>query len=279
MSTSPTPDDLRAVAKFGLSDDQLAALGELQSVHRTGSKALAINIWVPVGFATVIAGVYLSIMLSGWRAAVANPSGSLIGAAVVGLILAAFLIPAGLAARKLRWRLHLFENGFVFDRGTVHVLRWAEVETLVAGGVNENAHLKFDLTDGRHVKLDNSFKDFPAISGAIRESVAEHVLARLDAALARGEQVAFKKMKVSSAGIEQEGKPTLTWKDVKKVSVEWRGNANVIYVAVVIWQRANNELGLSEWAEKQVGQFPNYDAFLALAERYTQVEFDENVLR
>ena len=74
-------------------------------------------------------------------------------------------------ARKLWWRLGLYENGFVLVRGRKHVVRWDDVRSVFAGGLNIDQEVEFILNDGKRLKVDNSFKYFDGFSEAARAGV------------------------------------------------------------------------------------------------------------
>ena len=229
-------------------------------------------------FTAFFGGILLFLLVRDWQQIAANP-GNAGGLIALAVLLVLFLLPfVGLVfgLRALAHRLYLFENGVVLDRGRKRVVLWADVDHVIAGGLNNHSILQVMLADKTKLTIDNTFRDYRAISGAIRTAVTGHIVTRIDAAFARGEAVPFRKMLVSKSGLEQEGEPPLPWSDVKKMTIEWRGRGDVAYTALVIRWPADDGT-LAEWAEKQIGRFPNFDAFLAVAERYTTIELGEGV--
>ena len=275
----PSAEEEKDVRKLGLSEDRLAALGPLVAVHRTGSGFhKGVFIAIPAVFTAFFGGILLFLLVRDWQQIAANP-GNAGGLIALAVLLVLFLLPfVGLVfgLRALAHRLYLFENGVVLDRGRKRVVLWADVDHVIAGGLNNHSILQVMLADKTKLTIDNTFRDYRAISGAIRTAVTGHIVTRIDAAFARGEAVPFRKMLVSKSGLEQEGEPPLPWSDVKKMTIEWRGRGDVAYTALVIRWPADDGT-LAEWAEKQIGRFPNFDAFLAVAERYTTIELGEGV--
>src|SRR5262249_33778508 len=210
--------------ELSLSAGDRNALGPLQSEHANASRTHKINIAIASVFTILLGGAALFL---GLKALVGPPGRGIEGAA---LLFAFFAILPGLGVfflvRKLSWRLIVFKNGFVFVRGKERVVLWNDVKSLFVGGLNIDQHLEFLLEDGRRLKVDNSFKDFPAFAQAARTNVAQRALARADAALAAGQGVSFGKLKMTKSGLEHEGQQTLAWPQVESIAIERRVSGN-----------------------------------------------------
>src|SRR5205809_228771 len=108
-------DDLR------LSASDLSALGKFRSTHVAGSLMHKVNIAIASSF-TVLLLVAAVFALKFW---LENPGKGLWPVPMIFGGLA--LLPAVgliLLVRKLRWRLFLFDNGFVFSRSRDWVVLW-----------------------------------------------------------------------------------------------------------------------------------------------------------
>jgi hypothetical protein len=87
--------------------------------------------------------------------------------------------------------------------------------------------------------------------------------------LSKGEAVSFGKMALSQEGLRNEGK-RLGWPDVEGLGIEWRRSGNVVYTALVVFQKTSH--GKVEWCSRRLDAFPNFKAFLQLTGRFTTIE-------
>jgi hypothetical protein len=180
--------------------------------------------------------------------------------------------------RKLWWRLYLFENGFVFARGSNRIVLWEDVQSFyeqqdVVAGIRADRWLRFLFVDGRRLTIDSAYKDFAAFAGAVREGVTRSVLQRAAVVLPRGEAVAFGKLLLSQAGLEKPG-DSLSWNEVHSVAIEPRISGHVHAHAVVVYKRgvpAGGGKEKVEWYAKLIPNFGNVDAFYRLAGQFTRV--------
>jgi hypothetical protein len=267
--TNTEPDDLT------LSDSDRAALGAFRSFHPAASGMHKVNL--------AIASVFTALPLAGalWVliSALNNPGKGLeIVALIFGVI--ALLPGAGVVylLLKLRWRLYLFENGFVFVRGSPRVVLWDSVQSFyeqqdVVAGMRADRWLRFLFHDGRRLTVDSSYKDFAAFTEAVRKGVTNAVLRRAAEELPAGRSIAFGKLKLSQAGLEKEG-DAIPWSEVDGITFEARVDGQVHAQAVIIYKRGLQTGGLKErtqWYMKMVPRFGNVDAFLHLASQFTRV--------
>jgi hypothetical protein len=190
----------------------------------------------------------------------------------VGLFGALTLLP-GIALffliRRLRWRLFLFDNGFVLVKGGERVVLWTDVKSFFRGGTRLEPKLWLTLEDGGRITLDSAFQGFSTFSATAEESVTRLALANGAAALSRGQAVSFGRMTLSQEGLENEGKP-LAWPDVDRLAIEWRRSGNVVYTALVVFKKTSR--GKVEWYARRLDAFPNFKAFVQLAGRFTTIE-------
>jgi hypothetical protein len=190
----------------------------------------------------------------------------------VGLFLALAILPAialFLLIRRLRWRLFLFDKGFVLVQRDERVVLWTDVQSLFRGGTPLEPKVWLTLEDGRRITLDNAFQGFATFSGTAEENVTRLVLQQGADALSKGEAVTFGKMTLSHEGLDDAGK-ALPWPDVDRLAIEWRRSGNVVYTALVVYKKTSS--GKAEWCAKRLDAFPNFNAFVQLAGRFTTIE-------
>lgn len=255
-----------------LKDRDAEALGELLSAHPAASGMHKVNIAIASVF-TFLPGaaalLFLFMHLTG------DPKSQMwIGAAAFGAI--ALLPGIGLLflLRKLRWKLFLYQNGFVFARGRNKVVPWGAVKSMfeeqdVVAGIRADARLKFTFPDGGWLIIDSAYKRFAEFSAAVRAGVTRAVVARASAALKKGEAFAFGKLKITRTGLAH-GDDELTWAEVGEVAIEDYGGG----YAIRIYAKGKSPLakGRGEpWFSRAVTEFPNYPAFLELAGKVTRV--------
>jgi hypothetical protein len=252
---------------LSLSASDRLALGRWRSCHPTGSRMHKIGIGIAAVFTLVLGGAAVAALV----ALLTGPPGNGWGIGV-GLFGALALLP-GIALffliRRLRWRVFLFDKGFVLVKGGERVVLWTDVKSVFRGGTRLEPKLWLTLEDGGRITLDSAFQGFSALSATAEENVAGLVLAKGAAALSRGEAVSFGKMTLSKEGLENEGKP-LAWPDVDNLAIEWRRSGNVVYTALVVFKKTSR--GKAEWCAKRLDAFPNFKAFLHLAGRFTTIE-------
>jgi hypothetical protein len=267
--TNTEPDDL------ALSDSDRTALGAFRSFHPAASGMHKVNIAIASVFTALPLAGALWFLISGLN----NPGKGLeIGALVFGGIALAPAIGVAYLVNKLRWRLFLFDNGFVFARGANRVVLWEGVQSFyeqqdVVAGMRADRRLRFLLNDGRQFNVDSSYKEFAAFADAARQGVTNTVLRRAAQELPAGRSIAFGKLKLSQAGLEKEG-DSIPWADVDGITFESRVDGQVHAQAVVIYKRGLQSGGLKEkveWYVKMVPRFGNVDAFLRLASQFARV--------
>jgi hypothetical protein len=265
------PGNGAATADLGeplaLSVSDRHALGRWRSYHPTGSRIHNINIGIAAVFTLLLGGAAVGALVAlisgtpgnGWWIGV----GLFGGLALLPGIALFFLI------RKLNWRVFLFDNGFVLVKGSERVVLWTDVKSLCRGGTRLEPKLWLALEGGGRITLDSAFKDCWTFSSAAEENVTRLVLANGADALARGEAVSFGKMTLSHEGLDNEGK-RLVWPDIERLAIEWRRSGNVVYTALVVFQKTSR--GKVEWCARRLDTFPNFKAFLQLAARFTTIE-------
>jgi hypothetical protein len=257
--------DLSEALTLSASDHH--ALGRWRSLHPTGSRIHKISIGIAAVFTLALGGAAVAALV----ALLTRPPGN--GWAIgVGLFGALALLP-GIALffliRRLRWRLFLFDNGFVLVKGGERVVLWTDVKSLFRGGTRLEPKLWLMLEDGGRITLDSAFQGFSTFSATAEENVTRLVLANGAAALSRGQAVSFGRMTLSQEGLENEGKP-LAWPDIDRLAIEWRRSGNVVYTALVVFKKTSR--GKVEWCARRLDAFPNFKAFLQLAGRFTTIE-------
>jgi hypothetical protein len=258
-----------------LSEADRAALGAFRSYHPAASGMHKVNIAIASVFTILPLGGAIAFLIGELNS---PGKGIGIGAIVFGGI--ALAPAAGLIylVVKLRWRLYLFDNGFVFARGSNRVIEWADVQSFyeqqdVVAGVRADRWLRFLFHDGRRLTVDSSYKDFAAFADAARQGVTNAVLRRAAEDLPAGRAIAFGKLKLSQAGLEKEG-DSIPWAAVDSITFEPRIDGQVHAQAVVIYKRGLQSAGVKEkveWYMKLVPRFGNVDAFLRLASQFTRV--------
>jgi hypothetical protein len=258
-----------------LSEADRAALGTFRSFHPAASGMHKVNIAIASAFTLLMLAGALWFLFAGLR----SPGKGLEYGGLVfgGLALAP---AAGLIylILKLRWRLYLFDNGFVFSKGGNRVVRWDEIQSFyeqqdVVAGIKADQWLRFLLNDGRRLTIDSSYKDFAAFCQTVRERVTATVLARAAEALPKGQSIAFGKLLLSKAGLEKEG-DSLAWADVHSIAIEPRIDGRIYTHGVIVYKRnpeSNAGKEKMEWYMKLVPRFGNVDAFLQLASQFTNI--------
>ncbi len=268
MSQPSEPD-------LALSDDDRAALGAFCSFHPAASGIHKVNLAIASVFTLLPGGGAIAFMVG----ALNNPGkGMWIGALIFGALALGPAIGVVYLLLKLRWRLYLFDNGFVFVRGSPRVVLWDNVQSFyeqqdVVAGIRADRWLRFLLNDGRRFTVDSSYKDFAAFAEAARKGVTQAVLRRAAQELPAGRSVAFGKLKLSQAGLEKEGE-AIPWSAVDSIAFEPRVDGQVHAQAVVIYKRGLQSQGINEkveWYMKMVPRFGNVDAFLRLASQFTRI--------
>lgn len=276
MTAKVNPSSAVAPAEVSISAVERSVLGGLVSFHPPASRTHLINISIAGGFAVVLLSVAAAI---GVNAVTGEPGRGLEGAALffggLGILPA---IGAAFLARKLFWKLFLFQNGFVLARGSKpEVVLWDDVAVLWMGGLNIDKHLDFQRRNQTRVRVDNSFSNYGEFAGTAREEVARRIIAQSQATLAKKEAVSFGKLALHFAGLEHAGK-NLSWASVSRLAIEDRVNGNVIFNALAVWTkptRPQTEEG--EWALIPVSELPNFDAFVTLAERLSKLTIDRSL--
>jgi hypothetical protein len=258
--------DLSEALALSASDRQ--ALGRWRSVHPTGSTMHKISIGIAAFFTLAFCGAAVAALV----ALLAGPPGNGWGIGV-GLFGALALLP-GIALfvliRRLRWRLFLFENGFVLVQGGQRVVLWTDVKAICRGGTRLEPKMWLTLEGGApRITLDSAFQGFSTFSSTAEENVTRLVLEKGTATLSKGEAVSFGKMTLSQEGLENDGK-RLGWPEVERLGIEWRRSGNVVYTALVVFKKTSG--GKVEWCAKRLDAFPNAQAFLQLAGRFTTIE-------
>ena len=252
---------------LALSASDRHALGRWRSFHPTGSRMHKLSIGIAAFFTLAFCGAAAAALV----ALLVGPPGNGWGIGV-GLFVALALLP-GIALfvliRRLRWRLFLFEKGCVLVQRGERVVLWTDVKSIFRGGTRLEPKLWLTLEDGGRITLDSAFQGFATFSGTAEENVTWLVLEKGMATLSKGEAVSFGKMTLSQEGLENEGK-RLAWPDVERLSIEWRRSGNVVYTALVVFKKTSG--GKVEWCAKRLDAFPNAQAFLQLAGRFTTIE-------
>jgi hypothetical protein len=258
-----------------LSDDDRAALGAFRSAHPAASGMHKVNIAIASVFTLLPGGGAIAFLIG----ALNNPGkGMGIGVMIFGALALGPAIGVAYLVNKLRWRMYLIDNGFVFARGSNRVILWEGVQSFyeqqdVVAGVRADRWLRFLLHDGRRLTVDSSYKEFAAFADAARQGVTNAVLRRAAQELPAGRAIAFGKLKLSQAGLEKEG-DSIPWADVDSITFEPRVDGQVHAQAVVIYKRGLQSAGVKEkveWHMKLVPRFGNVDAFLRLASQFTRV--------
>jgi hypothetical protein len=183
----------------------------------------------------------------------------------LGLALLTLLTGAGLlsVARKLKWRAMLHRDGLVMERnGPPEVLPWSDVKSCIERNVNGHYSVRLHLLDERQVVLDANIRDHHALGTAVRAGVTRAVLARAKGQLERGEEVPFGPLKVSRHGLSN-GKEQIRWNEVSELGVFLNFSGSGYKVEV--------RKGGAGWFSRPYIDFPNAEAFLELASRFTKV--------
>ncbi len=179
----------------------------------------------------------------------------------------ALLCAAGLIVLipRLKWRALLHRDGVVLERGgPPEVLPWSDVMYCIERNVNGHYSVRLQLMDQRRVTFDALFRDYYALGTAAREGVTRAVLARAAGQLKRGEEVPFGTLQMSCNGLSN-GKEQLGWDEVCELGV-WPNFGRSGYKVEV--RKHGAKLA---WFSRPYIDFPNAEAFLQLASRFTQV--------
>jgi hypothetical protein len=244
-----------------LGSDSLDAagqsLGPLVSEHPAGLEQR-------VG--VILCAVFTVLLPAGaiW-AAVSNIQGM----GWVALVLAVLTIfpAAGLfiLRRRLKWRALLHREGLVLERnGPPEILPWSDVKYCTERNVNGHYSVRLRLMDQRLIILDANFKGHHALGGAVREAVTRTVLARAAGQMEKGEEVPFGPLTVSRDGLSN-GKERIGWDEVSELGVVRNFSGSGYKVEV---QKKGATLA---WFSRPTIDFPNAEAFLELASRFTKV--------
>jgi hypothetical protein len=276
------------MSKPSVSDLQLSAadrdvLGSFRSLHPAGSRQHRQNIIILIIFVLVPVGAAAILAVNGLSAKTA--AGWFIAAAIVGAVAMIPGIVLYFQIRKLKWRLYLFDNGFVFARSVDRAVPWNEVKYLyewrsVAAYRQADLNLRFVLSDGERFSMDSSYQDMAAFTEAVRDSVTRTVLARAAAALPKGDGVAFGQLTLSLAGLAKAGE-VVPWAEVHSIGLEMRsfqplaGKQYSAYAVIVNRHSAKSRTGKAEWYARPYPEFANVAAFLKLASQFTTVSAAE----
>ncbi len=114
------------------------------------------------------------------------------------------------------------------------------------------------------VFLDANLRDHHALGTAAREGVTRAVLARAAGQLERGEEVPFGSLKMSREGLSN-GQEQISWDEVSALGVVLNFSGSGYKVEV------RKEGAKLPWFSRPYIDFPNAEAFLELASRYTKV--------
>jgi hypothetical protein len=118
--------------------------------------------------------------------------------------------------------------------------------------------------DERLVFLDANLRDHHALGAATREGVTRAVLTRAAGQLQRGEEVPFGPLKASRHGLSN-GKEQIGWNEVSELGVFLNSTGSGYKVQV------RKEGARLAWFSRPYIDFPNAEAFLELASRFTRV--------
>jgi hypothetical protein len=244
---------------------ELRRLGPLVSEHPASSRMHKANLIAGICFMVVLGGAAIASLL--FYLSSPNGRGFQWVALGLGAVAAAITVAVVFLIRKLKWRVHLHENGVALDRsGQIDVVPWAEVKhfyqrEVFANGVRE-VYLHLYTDDGRKIPIDTIYRDIDDLTGAIRTGVTQAVLNRAAGLLKRGEEVDFGELALSTTGLRQ-GASELRWNEVAGIDLGHNG------VAYTIDVRKNGKK--LAWYSRVFVKFPNGDAFMKLAERFTKV--------
>jgi hypothetical protein len=248
-------------AAADLSPDSSGAahhlLGPLVSEHGAGPERLV---------RLILCGVLTPLLAAGavW-AAVSGVGG--MGWVALALALLAPLAAAGVLIqfRRLKWRALVHRDGLVLERnGPPEVLPWSDIKYVKEADVNGIYSVRLQLSDNRLITLHALFRSPRALGAAVREGVTRAVLARAAGQLERGEEVPFGPLKLSREGLSN-GTEQLGWDEVSELGVV-DNFGRTAYKVVVRKQGAT-----FAWFSRAYTDFPNAEAFLELASRFTKV--------
>jgi hypothetical protein len=243
----------------GSSDAARQSLGPLVSEHGAGlERRLRV---IACGVLTVLLlGAAVWVAVSGIKAG---------GWIALGLALLALLSAAGLffVGRKLKWRALLHRDGLVLERnGPPEVLPWSDVKYCIERNVNGQYSVRLQLMDERLIFLDANLRNHYALGTAARAGVTRAVLARAADQLKRVEEVPFGPLKVSRDGLSN-GKEQIRWDEVSELGAVLNFSGSGYKVEV--------RKGGATWFSRPYIDFPNAEAFLELASRFTKVSRPE----
>lgn len=261
----PSGDKVRITEN---QDGRLAELGPFQAEYRTGSLRHKL---------TIVSCILLVLLFGGsfvWTILYYHPAGSpgsrIFGIAFFGFFLA-FPLWGLIAMLRLRWRLAIFQNGLVLQRKKgATIMFWKEIKSFYEqemrwpGGLLAAVELDHAIqleTDTRQkMKLNGVFRDVTSLARAVRQAVHPYLLTRAERILARHEPVSFGNLVLHHGGLDNR-KRKLSWPDVESIKVE-EGLVRVLTIRQAGRKQA--------WYTRALGQFPNVDVFLALANRFVQ---------
>ncbi|MCI0379919.1 MAG: hypothetical protein L0215_20240 [Gemmataceae bacterium] len=258
-----TDDDL------DLDAHERKALGVFESVHAAAASRMhKWNIAIASIFSVLllVPGLWLLV----WGLFVKRGAGIEYAGLAFGGLGIPCVIGVLFLVRRLKWKLYLFDNGFVWDRGKLRLILWKDVKYLseskhLLGGRAADYQLRFVTNDEARFTIDSSYRDFEQFADAVRVGVTLTVFERAKKAFASGESIPFGKLHMSKEGFEKDGE-TLAWKDIARMGVE-----GTELFAVSIYRREKGKTEPTRWYFKDVPDFANFDAFLKLAAKFTKV--------
>jgi hypothetical protein len=215
----------------------------------------------------VIACGVLTVLLAAgavW-AAVSGANG--MGWVALALALLTPLAAAGvlILRRRLKWRALLHRDGLVLERsGPPEVLPWSDVKYVKERNVNGHYSVRLQLVDDRAITLDALFRGHHALGAAVRQGVTGAVLARTAQELERGKEVSFGPLKMSRAGVSN-GNELLRWDEVSALGAVLNFSGSGYKLEV------RKKGATLAWFSRPYIDFPNAEAFLELAARFTKV--------
>ncbi len=176
---------------------------------------------------------------------------------------------AGLVAliRRMRWRVLLFQEGFVIERsGAKETVLWEQIKYLcesrtVTHGVESDHRIKIETAFGGKLTLDDAFRDFSLLAQTVGNRTYPCLLSKAETRLQRNETVAFGDLQLRTSGLGNE-EESILWRDVEAVAVENKGIAHHLVIRKVGKKHP--------WYDRGVPDFPNFDLFLHLANKFLQ---------
>jgi hypothetical protein len=166
---------------------------------------------------------------------------------------------------RLKWRALLHRDGVVLERsGEPEVLPGSDVKYCIERNVNGHYSVRLELMDERQITFDALYRDHHVLGAAVQQGVTQAVLARAARELDRGEEVPFGTLTMSRDGLSN-GKEQLGWDEVSELGVKLNFSGSGYKVEVL---KKGAKLA---WFSRPCIDFPNAEAFLELASRFTQV--------